>query len=60
VPAWWAIFLPACQTFWADGWLPYEEELVRAREIAIEKMKAHADRLGADAVVGVEPDYEVA
>ncbi len=37
----------------------YEEKLIKAREIAIEEMTAHAARLGANAVVGVDLDYEV-
>ncbi len=37
----------------------YENELVRARQIALEEMTEQASRLGADAVVGVDLDYEV-
>ena len=36
----------------------YEEELMRAREIAMEEMQARAERLGANAVIGVDIDYE--
>lgn len=36
----------------------YEEELAKARQIAIEEMKAEAHRLGGNAVVGVDLDYE--
>ena len=36
----------------------YEEELRRAREIAIEEMVAEATARGADAVVGIDLDYE--
>lgn len=36
----------------------YEEELRRAREIAIAEMTRAATELGADAVVGVDVDYE--
>ena len=36
----------------------YERELRRAREIAIEEMKAAAAEMGANAVVGVDLDYE--
>ena len=36
----------------------YEQELARARQIAIEEMSAAADALGADAIVGVDLDYE--
>ena len=37
----------------------YEEELGKARRIALEEMEQEAARLGADAVVGVDLDYEV-
>jgi uncharacterized protein YbjQ (UPF0145 family) len=36
----------------------YERELRRARDIAIEEMKAAAAEMGANAVVGVDLDYE--
>ncbi|MEE8116757.1 MAG: heavy metal-binding domain-containing protein [Gemmatimonadales bacterium] len=36
----------------------YEEELRRARQIAIEEMQAEAETIGANAVVGVDLDYE--
>ncbi len=37
----------------------YEKELGKARETAIDEMQAHAADLGANAVVGVDLDYEV-
>jgi uncharacterized protein YbjQ (UPF0145 family) len=37
----------------------YEEELGKARETALTEMQERAVRLGADAVVGVDLDYEV-
>ncbi|WP_297236055.1 putative heavy metal-binding protein [uncultured Flavonifractor sp.] len=37
----------------------YEEELQKAREEAIEEMCQRAAKLGADAVIGVDVDYEV-
>jgi uncharacterized protein YbjQ (UPF0145 family) len=37
----------------------YEAELQRARDIAIEEMTDRASRLGGNAVVGVDLDYEV-
>jgi uncharacterized protein YbjQ (UPF0145 family) len=37
----------------------YEEELAKARRIALEEMEDAASRLGANAVVGVDLDYEV-
>ncbi len=36
----------------------YEQELRRARDIALQEMEAAAAELGADAVVGVDLDYE--
>ncbi|SHJ16697.1 heavy metal-binding domain-containing protein [Wenxinia saemankumensis] len=37
----------------------YERALQEARETAIAEMEANAGKLGADAVVGVDLDYEV-
>ena len=37
----------------------YEQELARARTIALEELQAAAQQLGAEAVVGVDLDYEV-
>lgn len=37
----------------------YEAELKRAREIALKELAEAARRLGADAVVGIDVDYEV-
>ena len=37
----------------------YEKELIQARENAIEEMEKRAETLGANAVVGVDIDYEV-
>ncbi|MBA3927758.1 putative heavy metal-binding protein [Listeria grandensis] len=37
----------------------YEQELVTAREEAIREMEERAAKLGANAVVGVDIDYEV-
>jgi uncharacterized protein YbjQ (UPF0145 family) len=36
----------------------YEKELRRAREIAMQEMQEQALRLGANAVVGIDIDYE--
>jgi uncharacterized protein YbjQ (UPF0145 family) len=36
----------------------YEQELAKARTIALEEMEAVASSLGADAIVGVDLDYE--
>ncbi len=37
----------------------YEGELIEARESAIREMEARARQIGANAVVGVDIDYEV-
>ena len=37
----------------------YEKELARAREIAFEELKERAQALGANAVVGIDINYEV-
>jgi uncharacterized protein YbjQ (UPF0145 family) len=37
----------------------YEKELQRAREVAFQEMEEKASSLGANAVVGVDIDYEV-
>lgn len=37
----------------------YESKLMEAREVAIREMKEQARRYGANAVVGVDLDYEV-
>lgn len=37
----------------------YEQELRRAREMAFQELEQEAIRLGADAVVGIDLDYEV-
>ena len=36
----------------------YEEELRKAREIAYSELQAAAAQMGADAVVGIDLDYE--
>jgi len=37
----------------------YEDELIRAREQAMNEMAERARQLGANAVVGIDIDYEV-
>jgi len=36
----------------------YEQELQRAKDIALEEMSAKAAALGANAIVGIDLDYE--
>ncbi len=37
----------------------YEQELIRAKDIALQEMQERAAALGADAIVAVDLDYEV-
>ena len=37
----------------------YEEELIHARQQALDEMRQRAEAMGADAVVGIDIDYEV-
>jgi len=37
----------------------YEKELAHARTIALDEVKNAAQQLGADAVIGIDLDYEV-
>jgi uncharacterized protein YbjQ (UPF0145 family) len=37
----------------------YEKELGEARRVALEELQAEAQRVGANAVVGIDLDYEV-
>ncbi|HAS74038.1 MAG TPA: putative heavy metal-binding protein [Clostridiales bacterium UBA8960] len=37
----------------------YEGELIQAREDAIKEMKMRASEIGANAIVGIDIDYEV-
>ena len=37
----------------------YEKELAKARQVALDEMSEKARQLGADAIVGIDLDYEV-
>lgn len=37
----------------------YEEELIKARDNAMRELEERAERLGANAIVGVDIDYQV-
>ena len=37
----------------------YEEELLNARETALKELESRAQNIGANAVIGVDVDYEV-
>lgn len=47
------------RTFFGGRSQGYEDELIKAREAAIQEMEQRAAELGANAVVGVDIDYEV-
>jgi uncharacterized protein YbjQ (UPF0145 family) len=52
-------FAAGLSNFFGGRSSSYEEELIRARENAIREMEQRAGELGANAVVGVDIDYEV-
>ncbi|MBO7445087.1 MAG: YbjQ family protein [Bacteroidales bacterium] len=37
----------------------YEKELIKAREAALEELTKRAESMGANAVIGIDIDYEV-
>ena len=37
----------------------YEQELIQARYNAVKEMEKHAEMMGANAIIGVDIDYEV-
>lgn len=52
-------FVADLSNFFGGRSKTYEEEIIRARESAIEEMKQRAAAMGADAIIGVDLDYEV-
>lgn len=52
-------FVAGLSNFFGGRSGTYEEELINARQQALEEMEQRAAQLGADAVVGVDIDYEV-
>lgn len=52
-------FAAGLSNFFGGRSATYEEELMRAREQALAEMEERAEALGANAVVGVDIDYEV-
>ncbi|HHT49236.1 MAG TPA: putative heavy metal-binding protein [Firmicutes bacterium] len=52
-------FAAGLSNFFGGRSRSYEGELIEAREAALEEMQNRAARLGANAVVGVDIDYEV-
>ncbi|TJX60754.1 putative heavy metal-binding protein [Soehngenia saccharolytica] len=52
-------FAAGLSNFFGGRSKSYEGELIEARETAIIEMKERAEKIGANAVVGVDIDYEV-
>ncbi len=52
-------FVAGLSNFFGGRSKAYEEELMRAREAAIQELQQRAAVLGADAVIGIDVDYEV-
>ena len=52
-------FVAGLSNFFGGRSGTYEEELINARQQALDEMEQRAAQLGADAVVGVDKDYEV-
>ena len=52
-------FVAGLSNFFGGRSGTYEEELINARQQALDEMEQRAAQLGADAVVSVDIDYEV-
>lgn len=52
-------FTAGLSNFFGGRSSTYEDELTSAREQALQELEQRATRLGADAVVGIDVDYEV-
>ena len=52
-------FAAGLSNFFGGRSSSYEDELIQARENALVEMKQRASALGANAVIGVDFDYEV-
>ena len=52
-------FVAGLSNFFGGRSGTYEEELINARQQAMDEMEQRAAQLGADAVVGADIDYEV-
>ena len=52
-------FVAGLSNFFGGRSGTYEEELINARHQALDEMEQRAAQLGADAVVGLDIDYEV-
>ena len=52
-------FSRAFATSWGGRSATYERALGEARDIAMNEMQAKAQQVGANAVIGIDVDYEV-
>ena len=52
-------FAAGLSNFFGGRSSTYEEELIKARNAAMQEMQQRAAALGANAIVGVDIDYEV-
>lgn len=52
-------FAAGLSNFFGGRSSTYEDELISARQQAIDEMKRRAAALGANAIIGVDIDYEV-
>ncbi len=52
-------FTAGLSNFFGGRCSTYEDELMRARETALHELEQRASSMGANAVVGVDVDYEV-
>ena len=52
-------FVAGLSNFFGGRSGTYEEELINARQQALDEMEQRAAQLGADAMMGVDIDYEV-
>lgn len=52
-------FTAGLSNFFGGRSSTYEEELATARQVALQELSQRAEALGANAVVGVDIDYEV-
>ena len=52
-------FAAGLSNFFGGRSSTYEEELSTARQVALQELSQRAEALGANAVVGVDIDYEV-
>lgn len=52
-------FAAGYSNFLGGKLIPYEEELIKARENALKELEDKAKKIGANAILGLDVDYEV-